>query len=373
MCRRLYHGKSFTMGVRRKTQVCAAGGALRQGAGVSASGLHDQWASAGPRRRSGLPGGRKQQWQKVHYCWICHESLARPGISTACICQWIWSLAAHIPCAVCTAMLEVCLSQVLTPPHMLKCTGEEGHAASQSKRTNQRCTVHWRPACRLPARLCVQVFEAGQPVKCQPLAHWTFADCFAYLEAHNVPAHPLHAQVCSLQPNACCTHSCGTMRTEPVGRSQHSLPAAAPCRAPSGMGCRSCGTTLLSLFSRAAACGSPMCCGCHSTKLAHLPPCRHVSTELLLRLARILLQGYPSVGDVHSTVTVPREQWFEYGGERSGRFQVPLPASRAATRPSPQQNVPVAWHTSGRGCGSSGSRSTALLPPATATPAGSQA
>jgi phosphoadenosine phosphosulfate reductase len=32
-------------------------------------------------------------------------------------------------------------------------------------------------------------------------------------------------------------------------------------------------------------------------------------------------QGYPSVGDIHSTLPVPREQWFEYAGERSGRFQ----------------------------------------------------
>lgn len=34
------------------------------------------------------------------------------------------------------------------------------------------------------------------------------------------------------------------------------------------------------------------------------------------------MQGFPSVGDVHSTVPVPKEKWFEYGGERSGRFQV---------------------------------------------------
>ncbi len=33
-------------------------------------------------------------------------------------------------------------------------------------------------------------------------------------------------------------------------------------------------------------------------------------------------QGFPSVGDVHSTVPVAKEKWFEYGGERSGRFQV---------------------------------------------------
>ena len=31
-------------------------------------------------------------------------------------------------------------------------------------------------------------------------------------------------------------------------------------------------------------------------------------------------QGYPSVGDVHSTLPVPKEKWFEYAGERSGRF-----------------------------------------------------
>ncbi|BBN13532.1 hypothetical protein MPTK1_6g04280 [Marchantia polymorpha subsp. ruderalis] len=32
-------------------------------------------------------------------------------------------------------------------------------------------------------------------------------------------------------------------------------------------------------------------------------------------------QGYPSIGDMQSTLPVPKSQWFEYGGERSGRFQ----------------------------------------------------
>ena len=58
-----------------------------------------------------------------------------------------------------------------------------------------------------------------------PLAHWTFEDCFAYLDAYCVARHPLHEE------------------------------------------------------------------------------------------------GFPSVGDVHSTLPVPREKWFQYGGERSGRFQ----------------------------------------------------
>nr|AAT09442.1 phosphoadenosine 5'phosphosulfate reductase [Selaginella lepidophylla] len=32
-------------------------------------------------------------------------------------------------------------------------------------------------------------------------------------------------------------------------------------------------------------------------------------------------KGYPSVGDIQSTLPVPKEKWFEYGAERSGRFQ----------------------------------------------------
>ena len=35
-----------------------------------------------------------------------------------------------------------------------------------------------------------------------------------------------------------------------------------------------------------------------------------------------MAQGYPSIGDLHSTVPVPKEKWYEYAGERSGRFQV---------------------------------------------------
>ena len=34
------------------------------------------------------------------------------------------------------------------------------------------------------------------------------------------------------------------------------------------------------------------------------------------------MQGFPSIGDLHSTVPMPKAKWFEYAGERSGRFQV---------------------------------------------------
>ena len=47
-----------------------------------------------------------------------------------------------------------------------------------------------------------QIFEDGTPVKAQPLAYWTFADCFAYLERLGAPAHPLHAQVRTLRPES---------------------------------------------------------------------------------------------------------------------------------------------------------------------------
>lgn len=74
-------------------------------------------------------------------------------------------------------------------------------------------------------RAHIEVFEDGKPVKCNPLAYWTFKDCFTYLEDNKLEKHPLHDQ------------------------------------------------------------------------------------------------GFPSVGDVHSTIPVPKEKWFEYAGERSGRFQ----------------------------------------------------
>jgi 3'-phosphoadenosine 5'-phosphosulfate sulfotransferase (PAPS reductase)/FAD synthetase len=40
-----------------------------------------------------------------------------------------------------------------------------------------------------------QVFESGDPVKCQPLAYWEFRDCFDYLEKYGLEGHPLHKQV----------------------------------------------------------------------------------------------------------------------------------------------------------------------------------
>jgi len=75
-------------------------------------------------------------------------------------------------------------------------------------------------------RAFLDVYEGKEgDWKVQPLAYWTFEDCFDYLRLNGVPYHPLHDQ------------------------------------------------------------------------------------------------GYPSIGDAKDTVTVPKEKWFEYAGERSGRFQ----------------------------------------------------
>eukprot|EP00192_Tetraselmis_astigmatica_P024650 CAMPEP_0117648134 /NCGR_PEP_ID=MMETSP0804-20121206/228_1 /TAXON_ID=1074897 /ORGANISM="Tetraselmis astigmatica, Strain CCMP880" /LENGTH=215 /DNA_ID=CAMNT_0005453687 /DNA_START=214 /DNA_END=858 /DNA_ORIENTATION=- len=74
-------------------------------------------------------------------------------------------------------------------------------------------------------RAFIPVYEAfGGMAKINPLAYWTFEDCFDYLSANTIAYHPLHDQ------------------------------------------------------------------------------------------------GYPSIGDAKDTVPVPKEKWFEYAGERSGRF-----------------------------------------------------
>jgi len=73
-------------------------------------------------------------------------------------------------------------------------------------------------------RASLDVYEEGKQFKINVLAHWTFSDCWDYLELNGVPYHPLHDE------------------------------------------------------------------------------------------------GYPSVGDIQSTLPVPRDKWFEYAGERSGRW-----------------------------------------------------
>ena len=79
-------------------------------------------------------------------------------------------------------------------------------------------------------------------------------------------------------------------------------------------------------------CGQPHL---HAHKLQPLPPLGHL-TQLNMyclqdcwdylhanKLEHHPLhdQGFPSIGDVQTTVPVPQDQWFEYAGERKGRFQ----------------------------------------------------
>ena len=52
-------------------------------------------------------------------------------------------------------------------------------------------------------------------MKSQPLAYWSFADCFAYLDKYQLERHPLHEQVWELssrqQAMQClmlCKHNC---------------------------------------------------------------------------------------------------------------------------------------------------------------------
>ena len=55
--------------------------------------------------------------------------------------------------------------------------------------------------------------------------------------------------------------------------------------------------------------------------MASMPAGGAQHTLMTAHPARIA-QGYPSIGDLHSTVPVPEDKWYEYAGERSGRFQV---------------------------------------------------
>ena len=46
--------------------------------------------------------------------------------------------------------------------------------------------------------MIAQVFEAGKPLKCNPLAYWEFRDCWDFVHANKLEYHPLHDQVCSI-------------------------------------------------------------------------------------------------------------------------------------------------------------------------------
>ncbi|CAI5503415.1 unnamed protein product, partial [Closterium sp. Naga37s-1] len=124
-------------------------------------------------------------------------------------------------------------------------------------------------------RAHLELFEDGTPVKVQPLAYWEFTyaailDCFDYLERHREPAHPLHADGFP---------SIGDMK---LTLSNHLL---IPPPLPASRDC----------FDYLERHGVP----------AH----------------PLHADGFPSIGDIQTTLPVPRAKWFEYGGERSGRFQ----------------------------------------------------
>mmetsp|Transcript_23416 Transcript_23416/g.41420 ORF Transcript_23416/g.41420 Transcript_23416/m.41420 type:complete len:462 (-) Transcript_23416:123-1508(-) len=86
------------------------------------------------------------------------------------------------------------------------------------------CMINGRRRDHGFERAFIDVYEDGKMAKVNPLAYWTFEDCWDYINKYKIAYHPLHDQ------------------------------------------------------------------------------------------------GYPSIGDAKDTVPVPKEKWFEYAGERSGRF-----------------------------------------------------
>eukprot|EP00798_Chlamydomonas_sp_ICE-L_P031966 gene31966-33893_t len=59
----------------------------------------------------------------------------------------------------------------------------------------------------------------------------------------------------------------------------------------------------------------------HGAERAHLEAFEEYLKKYEIPAHPLHDQGFPSIGDVHSTIPVPKEKWFEYAGERSGRFQ----------------------------------------------------
>ena len=56
-------------------------------------------------------------------------------------------------------------------------------------------TISGRKRFQAATRAALEVFEAdGDRLKVNPLAHWSAADIRAYMDAHDLPRHPLVAQ-----------------------------------------------------------------------------------------------------------------------------------------------------------------------------------
>ena len=92
-----------------------------------------------------------------------------------------------------------------------------------------------------------------------------------------------------------------------------------------GILCMTRCTTLVPLHLPQPRTECAMCLGCSihhlGASMACMPAGGAQHTFMTAHPAHIA-QGYPSIGDLHSTVPVPKEKWYEYAGERSGRFQV---------------------------------------------------
>lgn len=89
----------------------------------------------------------------------------------------------------------------------------------------ERALRHWpvsitgRKRFQAATRVALEVFEAeGERLKVNPLAHWSSADLRAYMDAHDLPRHPLVAR--GYKSIGCwpCTTTVGDGEDERAGR-----------------------------------------------------------------------------------------------------------------------------------------------------------
>ncbi|CAI6003091.1 unnamed protein product [Closterium sp. NIES-65] len=145
-------------------------------------------------------------------------------------------------------------------------------------------------------RAHLELFEDGTPVKVQPLAYWEFRYASYY-------------------------GSCRCCNVMLWGHGP-SVPDGTASTTWRGMGCQP------TLFTPTASAPLETYRPDHPTKPLFRPPPLSPTRDCFDYLERhgvpahpLHADGFPSIGDIQTTLPVPRAKWFEYGGERSGRFQ----------------------------------------------------
>lgn len=150
------------------------------------------------------------------------------------------------------------------------------------KEQDSDCWINGRRRDHGAERAALPVWEAR---KLNPLAFWSFEDCWAYLRKNLVPYHPLH--------------DAGFSSLDRGNRSSMIV----------------CAYCMICMASMLLYCLYDMLAKHHVRSIISLFSYCCVCPYILIPYT------YIHTGDMHSTKKVEAKVWFAYGGERLGRFQ----------------------------------------------------